>query len=992
MSQGAYRNHGYQIVVENRNGSFKPVELGQGVYAHVYLAKADLRLGSSQPEIEVRVAAKLCNDEAESDFEDLFGHEVEHLRSLGSHDHIVGLRGVDAKYPPTFLCQGCGAVYHCIECPEGGCGQPLENGPYDKGNPTLVCTAQRSHIFRKTNEEDVRKLAAQHSCSARQGAKPAVVRFLFRPCIFLDVLDLNVYELQSALASGKPTRNHEVKKTTEQEDEWKRQKALMYIWVLSQAAEGLAYTHKKGKLHGDISPQNIMVTLDKPPYQYRFGAYPIHNTCLIDLGEARTISDLNLSRPPRFQRHFVAPERGVESKLPGPVSILPREGEFKKYSLCTLTAPPEVALDLAENDIVDDGQAGLYQVVRRLAEQDGQANFELRVINVPNLTQSAAETQFQLTMVATAGIAADIFSLGSVAGWLCTDGRVPILKSMQTAASAATDRMKAVDDSFLETFLPQEERDRLLRALVLPEDSNDLRLRERLLLIIMRCLVRAKGAYSETRDSPNTEAAVRLVQDLRALFDDLYFLHCSRSRKLDWLSQGKRSYENLELQIDSVRKEAELALTSARKDVEIKQAALESQRKTQTRLLRLLVGAALGVGLLAGAALGLQIPRRGPVTIPSPGPALPPVTPPAAKAQEIVPPGAVPPTAEAHVPDPVPAAAPPPPATGAAAPLPPPAAPPAHPTAAGANATPANALACPNMALASGGDVLYAATGDAEVQAWNLRDLGREAAQFKASSIAVPSGTTVLAVSPDGKWLFAGGKSGRLLKVVGTPPVEEVEIAVSAVTGALFSPDGNHLAISSSGGKIQVWNLSTKSFWPCKIAATNGGIRSVSGMAFPESGKYLDLIDDVNRHRFSINKCTHEVVAHKTKTPLAVSSRIIIGGNRALFLDSLKEADFSADLIDALHGGLCKNLSAMHIYDKFVLVGSANNRFCGIAWIGETEGSPSWQLNPFEKSPPKAPLVCASFAANRKRLALLLQDGSIELRHGTNFGKINRLK
>lgn len=540
------RETGFEIVTSlgdpsNPRKRYRAVELGCGNYAQVYLGKiksVDRAVHSLDDEY---VAIKLFNDEAKDNLEDIFAHEVEHLRSIGHHDHIVSLHGSDSNYPPTIICEECGSSFHLTQCPlcDGEIANLVDHSSNRRG---LLCKSDTTHLFLKDRSADLVTLAASRPCG--HSSSVTAVNFLFRPCIVLELLDLNLDELQQLLLHGNDAivRSHRIRRTTETDEEWQRQVFLIGLWCLSQAAEGLAYVHSVGRLHGDISPQNIMVTLQKTRYTIQRGAYPIHHVCLIDLGEARAVTDRNLTRPVGGKSHFIAPERTiVESVLPGPMVIMPEGDAFAVEGFCGLEAPLAVERDLLEGDIVRDQHRGEYIVAKRLANKQGRACYRLRIIRPPAITASAAaNTKFQMRMDAALRIPIDLYGFGCLAAWLLSGGQYPIVDAIKVSASEATESGEAVDDAFLERFLRAEKRQRLLGALALPGEPEDLQLRERLLLLVFRCLVRSAGAYAPTRVDCDAAATVRLASDLRQLYDDFYFWHRSKPRMREWLGKEKQ--------------------------------------------------------------------------------------------------------------------------------------------------------------------------------------------------------------------------------------------------------------------------------------------------------------------------------------------------------------------------------------------------------------------------------------------------------------------
>lgn len=535
----------YQLVtaqVETTSGrTYVEVLLGGGDYAQVYLAK--IRTAEQTTSAKREVAAKLYNDEADQDMGDIFRQEVQSLRSLGWHEHIVGLRGVDERYPPTFVCEECGDAFHRTTCPD--CAAELENVTAQRVFPSLQCRGAQTHDFVKNRHSDVEKLSRGRPCG-HNGSTHAI-NFLFRPCLFLDVLDLNLAELQQLLQNDEAEiRGHKIQRCT-QPDDWQRQVFLIYIKCLYQASEGLAHVHLSRKLHADLSPHNIMVSMSPYPYQSTFADYPIRNTCLIDLGEARAATDLLISRPPKVKRNFAAPERiMLRSSVQGPVAIEPEGGAFKIGQTANLSIPGSGESDLACGDLLRDQFGGEYIVEQHEGLKGGGTTFHLRILKVPSLTKPPSATNFQINMDAGTRLPIDIYAFGSVAAWLLCGGQIPIVQVMQTTAREASEAKEEVTDQFLENFLRPQKRERLMRSLVLPDSPEDQRIRERLLLLIFRCLVRGRGAYAESRAASDPQATTRLVCDIRQILEDLHFLHRARPRMSIWMQEDQLRLQEIE--------------------------------------------------------------------------------------------------------------------------------------------------------------------------------------------------------------------------------------------------------------------------------------------------------------------------------------------------------------------------------------------------------------------------------------------------------------
>jgi len=126
--------------------------------------------------------------------------------------------------------------------------------------------------------------------------------------------------------------------------------------------------------------------------------------------------------------------------------------------------------------------------------------------------------------------------------------------------------------------------------------------------------------------------------------------------------------------------------------------------------------------------------------------------------------------------------------------------------------------------IAQDGDRIYLTDSDV-LEAWDLHQVGDRLQARKVAWPAPPRGVTAMTLSPDGRQLAIGSRSGGILLV---------ETATLRVSGAIkpagwetgdlaqaivFAPDSRSLAVASQHGPIVVWKLGEPG------ATTRAGVR-----------------------------------------------------------------------------------------------------------------------------------------------------------------------
>ncbi len=535
--------------------------VGEGEYARVFRATETLYSSARGPErsIERSIVAKVFLDNAPDDYDDVFHGEVDALRRLGQHESIVSLRGVIDRLSPTYICghQDCGEVYQLQHCPL--CKSPLRNDE----QADIVLRCEGGHKFHRSNPEHVERLTSQRACQHQEPC--AWVNFLFRPCLFLEEYELNLREFND-LALRNPAidviqRRGQPRLHTRSEQgsaEWMREVFLMRLESMIEVARGLAYVHSEDHLHTDIAPDNVMTCVQRLAGD---GSAMLQQprTCLIDFGRSRPRTNFTNTTTVRGRLTFLAPEQMLGRSPVGPRVRLEAEGDYY-----VIYAPKGSYIPLEPRDSVDDIYGGQYEVVET-TDPDSGANegspaqstitradavktvriARIRVLRPPH--QQRDLSSVLLYTMPSVGIPADVYSFGCLLAWTITSGNEQLVRLFRSLADVATNNKVVVDQSFARSLLGEQDYRKAIEAIPLPMRDEEQEIRNKLLHIVFRCLVRAKGAYCERRSSASTKPMGELGEDLNAIRDYLFLLFKQDEKLEEWIkSTNSRLVSELE--------------------------------------------------------------------------------------------------------------------------------------------------------------------------------------------------------------------------------------------------------------------------------------------------------------------------------------------------------------------------------------------------------------------------------------------------------------
>lgn len=598
----------------SEDGKYKAVRVGHGSFADVFRAKETLTsLGDNGP--GKFIVAKIFKDENHANANTAFESERETLLKLGEHDYVVRLRGVEPRRPPTFVCGECGVVFQVHDCPECEDEQVdlinPQDIPSEEGHAfssmargvALVCR-KRKHIFQKSLPPDSR-LVASRPCGHKGDCD--TVNFLFTYCIYLDHLDVNMTEYLGMLRDpSKQVRGRKVRTILDRDKyptKWTHETFLMRLQCLVNVAEALAYVHSKGILHGDIAPENIMISLSEPLHQ---GMPQKQVPRLIDLGQARPHEDPRHTTHIQARSIYAAPEIKVVNSVISNEARLEGLADLRTGAECFLICQAS----LAPGDSVSDTAQGSYTVTEEespdspvehglhahaLHERDNdisdlwpfdsdadpkeeaadekeaergpvsslfslrrERRYRLKINSVMKGPPEAVSFHFNQAV----RVPADIYALGSVIAWLVSDGNIILLSGLQSEANAASNRHPPGIDT-----LPKEVLEAAAEAMPLlwkyPKKAKGRFFFEGICLdivnVIVRCLVRGKGAYAEGRSWGHENAALKIAQDLKAIYEKLYFAHYHAADYVVMFQKSSSVVASLQSKFEQARAQLDIA-------------------------------------------------------------------------------------------------------------------------------------------------------------------------------------------------------------------------------------------------------------------------------------------------------------------------------------------------------------------------------------------------------------------------------------------------
>jgi serine/threonine protein kinase len=522
-----------QKIPERKSAPYwEPVMAGLGAYAEVFRVRESVIHDSnvlSRTPLARTLVAKVFRDTAPNDYESVYESEVDTLLSLGHHERIVGLRGAADNMPPNFVCGhiDCGQAFQVERCPQ--CGEPLRNG--DSSDVLLVCNG--GHRYQKYNSDHLRVLTHQRPCRHQDDCKP--INFLFRPYILLEELDHDLRAVNDLLTGSGSAIPFETKPDT---DERRRELLLFRLDTLIGVAEGLAFLHSKGCLHADVAPENAMVRLGAGIDGQAIIAGQAASK-LIDFGLAKRVQDNRTTSTVVGRITFLAPEQMVAQGSLGPkVAIRFRNGNPQEGEFCQLTTVNGDDLPFERRDYLKDVEDGQYEIVddseipsdvlaqlsdvspQDVKNQRGKA-LHARVLKSPMTGSDTTQTTLRFSYALD--FPTDIFSVGCLIGWSITGGQEGIVHLMRDQASVATRRRETVFPGYCVGFL-KDDYTKVSNAIDLPRTAEDDVLREALLDVICRALVRSEGAYCRRRSSGYNQPAVTLAADLRRIRNMLFLI------------------------------------------------------------------------------------------------------------------------------------------------------------------------------------------------------------------------------------------------------------------------------------------------------------------------------------------------------------------------------------------------------------------------------------------------------------------------------------
>ncbi|MEV5891934.1 caspase, EACC1-associated type [Nonomuraea fuscirosea] len=142
-----------------------------------------------------------------------------------------------------------------------------------------------------------------------------------------------------------------------------------------------------------------------------------------------------------------------------------------------------------------------------------------------------------------------------------------------------------------------------------------------------------------------------------------------------------------------------------------------------------------------------------------------------------------------------------------------------------------------SVAFSPKDDVLLTASADGTGRLWNVKDTVNPAA---VSVLSRQSALTRAVFSPDGRLAALAGTGGTIAILDVLAPAQPKSLATltsqeGAVRGAAFSPNGLNLATSSATGAVQVWDITATKL----LGTARGHSASVDDVAYSPDGSVL---------------------------------------------------------------------------------------------------------------------------------------------------------
>lgn len=558
--------------------------LGKGTYAKVFAARwapsVDVAtVGEEQREqLATPVALKVFYPPRASAENVMFNREVEVFGRLGRAEGIVGFRGA-VRVPPTFVCGDCGETFHVESCPD--CSAGLDQ-IYGADLTILGCKGELHHVY-DNSREGVAQLCRKRDCG--HTGECDVVTFAPTGCIILDRLDEDLARLKVRLQSmPQPAETTPYRGLSER------------IRLLIQTAEGLAHLHARDVLHGDIAPGNVMVAGLKENGLAGVDAR------IIDFGQAIELDARHGTVIPeeQGQMDFWPPEvRANASDIIG--ASLPHSADLRPGDTLSLVFEREHN-DICRGDtLLDTKNNASFEVISNVEPGDPVRDCPVRVLQPPNRELTPRDREdLRIKLRRTAHLPADIYSLGCLVAWLGFDLQGDTL--MEDLRGLARRYKGAFNEQAVRSYLDREIdlREALKASIKLPAGETTTRVINYLVMIVLKCLARREGAYTQSRADHAAAAAANAAADLRRFerilqvldsepeLDEAWLQHLNRGRLVElqaaleaatqMLGERKRAIDRVSLAHDKTKAESEAELEKIRAETERIRAEIEKER------------------------------------------------------------------------------------------------------------------------------------------------------------------------------------------------------------------------------------------------------------------------------------------------------------------------------------------------------------------------------------------------------------------------------